>query len=314
MEPVSVIYRGPLPFIVTAGGRLIPKGAPATLDRNDAALLGDQVFILDEAGKVLNIQAENPCACHQAPAGELISPRMPPSPEGGKHPSGCMVCGEPLRYTRRPQERRCAYCGILFSAGSVCSSGHYVCDRCHAEDALAVIRHICLHTAETDMVRLLETIRRHPAIPVHGPEHHALVPGIILAVYHNLGGNISEDLIEAGISRGSSIAGGFCGFMGVCGAAVGVGIAFSILLDANPVKPTERQRVQGATQAVLKEIAALDAARCCQRDCWIALVKAAELSETLLPIALKADHRLVCGQQHLNRECLGKSCQCWGGP
>jgi MoaA/NifB/PqqE/SkfB family radical SAM enzyme/SAM-dependent methyltransferase len=312
MEPVSVIYRGPLPYIVTTGGRLIPKGTLTTLDRNDAALLGDQVFILDEAGKVLNMQAENPCACHQAPANGKIFGIAPSPPEGGKHRAGCMVCGAPLVYARHREERRCAYCGMAFSADGACRNGHYVCDRCHAEDALAVIRHICLHTAETDMIRLLETIRRHPAIPVHGPEHHALVPGIILAVYRNLGGEIDEELIEAGISRGSGIAGGFCGFMGVCGAAVGVGIAFSLLMDANPVKPTERRHVQGATQAVLKEIAALDAARCCQRDCWIALVKAAELSETLLPIALKADHRLICAQQHLNRECLGKACQCWG--
>jgi hypothetical protein len=93
---------------------------------------------------------------------------------------------------------------------------------------------------------------------------------------------------------------------------VGVGTAFSLILDANPLKPEERKQVQQAVQKVLEEIAKLRAARCCQRDCWIALVKAAELSETLLPIALKADHRLICAQQHLNRECLGKACQCWG--
>jgi hypothetical protein len=309
VEPVSVIYRGPLPFIMTGGGRLIQKGAVASLDRRQAELLGDQVFLLDETGKVVNIEAENTCACCRAPEDEAAGGKATFMVlEPGKHPSGCRVCGAPLAYERYPQERRCAYCGLPFSTNSHCQEGHYVCDRCHGQDALAVIRHICLHTDETDMIRLLERIRRHPAIPVHGPEHHAMVPGIILAVYRNLGGEIPETLVETGISRGGNIAGGFCGFMGICGAAVGVGIAFSLLLDANPVKPGQRQLVQSATQAALKEIAGLEAARCCQRDSWIALVKAAELSKSMLAVTLRADHRLLCEQRHQNRECLGKRC------
>jgi len=59
---------------------------------------------------------------------------------------------------------------------------------------------------------------------------------------------------------------------------------------------------------VLAEIAGVKAARCCQRDGFIALTKAAELSQTLLPVKLKAGHRLVCRQMHLNKECLGKTC------
>ena len=43
-------------------------------------------------------------------------------------------------------------------------------------------------------------------------------------------------------------------------------------------------------------------------DGYIALTQAAELSEGLLPVALKVEHRLVCRQMHLNKECLGKTC------
>jgi hypothetical protein len=135
-----------------------------------------------------------------------------------------------------------------------------------------------------------------------------MIPGIILTAYRNLGGAVSLEDIESGISRGRSVAGGFCGFMGVCGAAVGVGIAFSVILDANPTKAKQRKIVQNVTQAVLKEIAGLKAARCCQRDGWLALKKAVELSRALLPVPLRADHRLVCSQQALNKECIGKAC------
>lgn len=172
-----------------------------------------------------------------------------------------------------------------------------------------MIRRICLTSEETDMIRLFEQIRRHPAIPMHGPEYHAMVPAVILTTYRNRGGDIPPDVIESGISRGRNVAGGFCGFMGVCGAAVGVGISFSLLLDANPTKAAERRVVQQVTASVLSQIAKLKAARCCQRDCWIALSRAAELSGDLLPIPLKADHRLVCSQQDLNQECLGRACR-----
>ena len=160
-----------------------------------------------------------------------------------------MVCGSPLVYEREPQDRHCEFCGMVFQSNASCEKGHFVCDQCHAQDAVEVIRHICLQTGETDMVRLFERIRSHPSVALHGPEYHAMIPGIVLCTYRNLGGGISDKLIETGISRGKSIAGGFCGFMGVCGAAVGVGIAFSLILDANPVKAEERSAVQSVTQA-----------------------------------------------------------------
>ncbi len=307
-EPVTVIYRGPLPFLVDWDGRLLPKGVAVPLERRQADLLGDQVFVVDARGAVVNIEAQNTCACapeKSAPAAGAA----PASLRAAKQANGCMLCGAPLVYNGLSRERPCAFCGMTAASNGVCENGHYVCDRCHAEDGLAVIRRICLNTAETDMLRLFERIRRHPAIPMHGPEYHALVPGVILASYRNLGGDISGEAIEAGISRGSGVAGGFCGFMGVCGAAVGVGVAFSLLVDANPTKARERRIVQNAAQAVLKEIARLKAARCCQRDCWIALSTAAELSAAILPLALRAEHRIVCSQQDLNRECLGKACR-----
>jgi 7,8-dihydro-6-hydroxymethylpterin dimethyltransferase len=312
---VDVIYRGPLPFLMTQKGILLRKGVVAKLDRSEADWLTDQVFVLDESGTVMNVEAQNTCACYIAPE-EKSAPQpaakwVPESPltKGiTKKSVGCMVCGCSLIYTRDPQERQCAYCGVVFRAMETCEKGHYVCDRCHTEDAVEVIRHICLQTAETDVVRLFERIRSHPCIALHGPEYHALIPGIILCTYRNLGGGITDKLIESGILRGKGVAGGFCGFMGICGAAVGVGIAFSLILDANPVKASERSAVQGATQAVLAQIAALKAARCCQRDGFIALTKAAELSRTLLPVALKAEHRFECRQMHLNKECLAKAC------
>ena len=134
------------------------------------------------------------------------------------------------------------------------------------------------------------------------------MPGIILATYRNLGGDITPEQIITGIRRGSRIPGGACGFYGTCGAATGVGVAVSLVLSANPLKADERQISMSITQRILAEISALRAARCCQRDSWVALKKLSELSASILPVALLAEADWTCTQQHQNKECMGKSC------
>jgi Family of unknown function (DUF5714) len=218
------------------------------------------------------------------------------------------MCGAPLNYQEEEIQAKCHYCQAELSANAVCEQGHFVCDACHSNDGLAIIEHICQTTAETDLIALLDEIRRHPAIPRHGPEHHALVPALILTAYRNLGGAVTPAMFRTAISRGRSVPGGACGFLGVCGAATGVGIAFSLLLKANPVKPIERRQVQQTVQAVLGELASLEAARCCQRESWLALRKAAELSRELLPIPLQAAAPLTCRQSGERPDCLQSRC------
>ena len=135
-----------------------------------------------------------------------------------------------------------------------------------------------------------------------------MVPAIIVTAYRNSGGSVTDDLIETAIRRGAQVIGGSCAFTGICGAATGVGIAFSLLLQANPIKPQQRQVVQQVTQQVLKEIAEFEAARCCQRDCWLGLKKAAALSAEYLPIPLTAEAIIGCSQRNQNKECIGMVC------
>jgi len=205
----------------------------------------------------------------------------------------------------------CHYCGGIKKTNAICVGGHYICDACHQQDGLSAIRLLCAETKEQDMLALLETIRRHPAIPLHGPEHHAMVPGIILATYRNLGGKISREAILTGIERGSKVPGGVCGFWGNCGAAAGVGIAFSVLLAATPLTPKARQQVQEITSRVLGEIAQTQGARCCQRETVTALREAALFSRRLLPVPLQAEADFVCRQFSANRECIGGQCPLW---
>jgi hypothetical protein len=301
---VPVIYRGPLAQLPLPDGTLLFPGQKALIAQNLAEHLGEHIFLLDaDDGSVTNLDLADGCACALPPE---TAPS--PSPQGAKHRSGCMVCGEGLIYPDKEVEMVCHYCGRQGKANAHCLNDHFVCDHCHSEDALDVMEHLCQESTETDMLELLARLRKHPSIPIHGPEHHALMPGIIVAAYRNSGGKIDKDLIATAIRRGGQIIGGSCAFLGVCGAATGVGVAFSLILKANPVKAEERQMVQQITQQVLQDISAFKAARCCQRDCWLGLKKAAELSEKYLPITLQADVVIGCHQRHQNKECIGMDC------
>jgi hypothetical protein len=157
----------------------------------------------------------------------------------------------------------------------------------------------------------MQIIRSHPHFKMHGPEHHALVPAVILTSLRNSGEPISDDQIATGMQRGQTIAGGACAFLGVCGAAIGVGIAFSILAEADPYKGPERQMVQRITQDVLAEISAYEAPRCCQRDVWIALQKASVLLKEKFKKNLEVSRELTCTQSSLNNECIHDKCPLW---
>lgn len=302
-EPVTVIYRGPFATVATADGQRLIPGQVARLDRQLADLAGDSLFQLDGQGAVTNL--EMGASCCGLPAG---SPGAPVPDQKERFGAGCMVCGDALRYLEGAEQRQCSFCHQHLPARAVCEQGHFVCDTCHAADALQVIERLTLESVETDMLQLFEDVCRHPAIPVNGPEYHALVPAVILACYRNSGGSLSDEELREGIRRGTQVTGGSCAFWGICGAAAGVGIAFGVILKATPLDGPSRQAVQQVSGKVLAEISALPVARCCHRDCWLALKEAARLSVGLLPVALTAKQQTPCNQLGLNRECAGSVC------
>ncbi|MFH7319660.1 DUF5714 domain-containing protein [Desulfurivibrio sp. D14AmB] len=330
----EVIYRGPFAALLTEGGDLLRKGQRVALPLSAAEGRDESIFLVDGAGAVTNLALGGGCcapfpdpppakippapaASSSAPAGGsglsgLMAGSCCPAPvrEGNaaRHQAGCLVCGGEIIYARDEREYSCYYCGGRKLSNAVCGQGHYICDDCHQRDGLSAIRVICGETEEQDMLALLAKIRRHPAIPMHGPEHHALVPGVILATYRNRGGELERESIFTGIERGSRVPGGVCGFWGNCGAAAGVGIAFSILLAATPLTPEPRRQVQEITARVLGAVARISGARCCQREAWVALEEAAAISRELLPVPLLAAAKFKCEQAAANKQCIGRRC------
>ncbi len=340
IQEVEVIYRGPFASVHTENGRLLLKGKRTRLPLADVQALGDSLFVVDDRGAVTNMEMASSCCSPQpiASLGDSCCPPGPKSPTGaspaeqtgccdtgppaaspccGEPPpqpkleQDCMVCGKHLSYNTKAVKAGCHYCGQECRANIRCPDGHFVCDHCHQKEGLAIIRQICLNSKKADMVALLTEIRAKQAIPMHGPEHHAMIPGIILAAARNSGFAVGSGDILTGIERGSKVPGGSCGFMGSCGAATGVGIAFAVLLEATPLTPGARQQAQAATARVLTRIAEIKGGRCCQRESYVALRGVAEISEEFLARQLMADETLACSQYHDNRECLRKQCLLW---
>lgn len=311
-EQVRGVYRGPLPALVTESGLQLERGRITMLPASMAHSLGEQLFIIDDAGTVVNVEQDD-CCCGIAPeaAGKEEKIEAPQIVPIQRHRSGCMVCAAELVYANEAVEKSCYFCGSRQNTNSECCNGHFICDSCHQQEGIRVIRHICLNTKEKDMIALLSTIRSHPSVPMHGPEHHGMVPGVILAAFRNSGGDISRQTIGAGIDRGSNVPGGACGFWGSCGAAIGAGIAAALILDATPLTPNPRQQAQEFTARILSSISEITGGRCCQRETWLALSQTARLSAEFFSIRMHADSTLHCDQYQQNRECIRKQCPLW---
>ena len=144
--------------------------------------------------------------------------------------SGCMLCGKPLRYEKTARPRRCAVCGEEKLSSCACEDGHFVCDACHSAGLDAFFIPFLLQSGEKCPQTLLEQVMALPQVHMHGPEHHAIVPCVLLTAFHNCGGgnDLKEDLSVA-LKRGRQVPGGVCGYWGVCGAAAGAGIYMSVV-------------------------------------------------------------------------------------
>lgn len=79
--------------------------------------------------------------------------RAIPRPLRGWHETGCVVCGRPLVYSGRTQERECCVCHRVLPSDAVCEAGHFVCDDCHSGGGAALLAFL-QDSRERDPVKL----------------------------------------------------------------------------------------------------------------------------------------------------------------
>ncbi|MGP8080133.1 MAG: DUF5714 domain-containing protein [Dehalococcoidales bacterium] len=221
--------------------------------------------------------------------------------------NNCGVCARPLVYGTEFVTKTCAICGKEGKIAIYCPEGHYVCDACHSKAALEILRQVVAVSKSTDPAEIIEQVMAHPSVPIHGPEHHIIVPAAIIAAVRNTGYPVPEGAIEKAIERASKVPGGWCGLYGDCGAAVGVGIAVSVLTDATPLTGKERTLALGATSFALSRM--LDnKACCCKRASRIAVEAAVDYLDDKLGIRLEKSKGVHCTYAVRNQQCAKQEC------
>ena len=197
------------------------------------------------------------------------------------HAANCIICGKPIIYLKQEQYMECALCHKTKLANACCTDGHFVCDECHAAGSDAVLGFL-MKSREVDPVKLFLQVCALPQVHMHGPEHHSIVPCVLLTAYKNCGGEIQdgalsyEDALTKAWLRGQDVPGGACGFLGVCGAASGAGIFESIVCGASPLTPDEWVLPQKLTIKALNKLVEIGGPRCCKRTGRLSIEAAAE--------------------------------------
>jgi hypothetical protein len=227
------------------------------------------------------------------------------------HQAGCLVCGAKLVYGTEDREVTCFYCGVAGRTSVACAAGHFVCDACHGGSANDLVERACAASPAVQPVTLAVTLMRDRRIKMHGPEHHFLVPAVLLAAYCNATGRSAEEkaaLIAKARTRAEKVPGGWCGFAGNCGAGVGTGIFVSLVTGATPVSRDEWRLANLVTSESLRAIAGHGGPRCCKRDVFLALQAASDFIGRELGVTFPAEPSPRCEWSSLNRECLAEAC------
>lgn len=221
----------------------------------------------------------------------------------------CLICKTPLMYFNKAREMTCVFCRKSYQSHASCSSGHFVCDACHVEKGLEAIVEYCLHSEETDPIRIAMHIMEHPYIYMHGPEHHVLVGASLLTAFFHTGGEIDlPEALHELLRRGKECPGGSCGFWGCCGAAVSTGMFMSIILKATPLTTHSWALSNEMTARSLHAISSLGGPRCCKRNSFTAIKTASAFVQEKLEIKMKIRDKITCSFYGENRECKKKAC------
>jgi hypothetical protein len=226
--------------------------------------------------------------------------------------NNCGVCARPLVYASDSITRTCALCGKAEKTAIYCPAGHYVCDVCHSLEALKVLQRVLAASETTDPAAILEQVLSHPSVPMHGPEHHVIVPAAIVAAVRNCGYPLPEGSVEKAIERAGKVPGGWCGLYGDCGAAVGAGIAVSVIAGATPLTGPQRTLAMASTSQALSRMLD-DQPRCCKKASRIAVQSTVDFLRERLGINLPQGDKVRCTYNLRNPQCARENCPYFAG-
>lgn len=203
----------------------------------------------------------------------------------------------------------CHGCGVVHSTNATCEDGHFICDACHVEPGLVFITQYVHETLSRNPISIAMEIMKNPAINMHGPEHHYLIPASLLAAYKNSGGGIDFDkALQSARQRAKNVPGGICGMWGSCGAGIGTGIFISVITGASPLSELGWSLANHMTSRSLAVISANGGPRCCKRNTFLAMTQAVEFVKEQFTITMELPGKIPCQFSHRNKQCRKGKC------
>jgi len=154
------------------------------------------------------------------------------------------------------------------------------------------------------------SLMKKPQIKMQSPEHHYLVPAVLLAVYYNIKREPQEKEIKIKTARKRTkhVIGGFYDLHRDCGAAMGSGVFISLITGTTPLSTQEFKLSNLMTAHSLISIANLGGPTCCKRNSYLAIIEAVGFLKEHFEVEMKLDENLKCEFTHLNEECTKDEC------
>ncbi len=224
----------------------------------------------------------------------------------------CDVCETSLILENKPVTLTCTFCGKSYESASRCPHGHHVCADCRKLEVPEILMKVISDSTSKSPSELLERVMAHPKLTMHGPNHHFIVPAVIVAAAKNAGYEVPVEALQQAVQRGAQVPGGWCGFCGACGAGVGVGIAVGALTMSTPLNGRKRTMALQATSIALAQMTD-NAPRCCKKACRMALEMAVDFLNQKIGTNLGKGNPVVCVYSARNKECVKKACRYYPG-
>ena len=219
----------------------------------------------------------------------------------------CYVCGGILKHSVDQQNVKCVKCGKQEKTNILCEDGHYLCEKCAVMNTVEDMSEKMLGYTEKDPMAVAEAMIKDCGIFGNSP--HSLVTAAFLVAYRNMTNKIDDEKIKVGFERAIKIPGGWCGFNGTCGAAVGIGTAFAVIQDSTPMSDRERSISNRVTALALNKIADLGGPRCCISSVRAAIEAGCEmLGELDASFAKSECWDKDCGYPNENSDCRKEKC------
>lgn len=224
----------------------------------------------------------------------------------------CSICDSQVLYNEDAVLAKCSICGKEESTYILCEESHYVCADCCAKEVMNNIREIIPDIKQKNPVDIGEYIMAKCGISGHTP--HTIATVSFLMAVKNLTGKLTDEDVQEGLKRSYEIPPGWCGYFGACGAGIGIGVAFSIVLGATPSSDKERSVANYATACCLKKIAQLGGPCCCIGSVRAALKESVILAEKYLGLKFPPQTRSMkrCWASRLQPSCKKNKCMFYG--